>query len=162
MSDTLADSRIEQIVEEINDRIAVRNLAARRNTGENTDHNSARFMLTESIVLTVKKANKPDYSKKEHTGGEEFMALRCYASKRGGLIYVFRPLQVADYAEMEMTESAAKKSLSGFEAWLKTIVDSSLDRECRDAQNEASIEAERDKLMATRAEEYAHLGFGTW
>lgn len=120
------------------------------------------FMLLEPLSLTVKRANKSGdgYSKRAHTGGEEFRPLRCYAGKRGTLIYVFAPLAAADYMEMEMTESQAKKALSGFETWLKTVVDPELERARREAQEAASIAAEREKLAGRT--EYQELGFGSW
>lgn len=120
------------------------------------------LMLNEPLTLTVKKAGKPGdgYSKKAHTGGEEFQPVRCYAGKRGALIYVFKPLAVADYLEMEMPEAQAKKALSGFELWLKGIVDAELDRGRKEAQQASALKAEREKL-ADRAEKYGE-GFGSW
>ena len=121
------------------------------------------LMLNEPLSLTVKKAGKPGdgYSKKAHTGGEEFQPVRCYAGKRGALIYVFKPLAVAEYMEMEMPESQAKKSLSGFELWLKGIIDPELDRTRKEAQQASALKAEREKL-ADRADQYADQGFGSW
>lgn len=121
------------------------------------------FMLMEPMQLTVKRANKPGdgYSKKPHIGGENFRPLRCYAGKRNKLIYVFKPLEVADYVEMEMDEETAKRSLSGFEAFLKEVTDFDVQRQLKDAQNKASLAAEREKL-ADRHEVYSDQGFGSW
>lgn len=120
------------------------------------------LMLMEPLSLTVKRANKPNngYSKKAHTGGEEFSPVRCYPGKRGSLIYVFKPLAVADYIEMEMPESMAKTALSGFETWIKGVIDPDLDRARKEAQQASSVKAEREKLAA-RAEQYGD-GFGSW
>lgn len=119
------------------------------------------FMLTEPLSLTVKKKKDGNYSKRPHTGGEDFKVVRCYAGKRGKLIYAFKSVSVADYAEMEMEEAQAKKVLSGFEAWLKIMVGFELDRERREAQEKASLAAERSKL-ADREVKYAEQGFGSW
>ena len=121
------------------------------------------FMLTEPLQLTVKRANKPGdgYSKKPHIGGENFRPLRCYAGKRNKLIYVFKPMEVADYVEMEMDEEAAKRSLGGFEAFVKSITDFDVQRRLKDAQDKASLAAEREKLAA-RHEIYSEQGFGSW
>lgn len=120
------------------------------------------LMLNEPLNLTVKKAGKPGdgYSKKAHTGGEEFQPVRCYVGKRGALVYVFKPLAVAEYLEMEMLEAQAKKSLSGFELWLKGVLDPELERARREAQQAASVRAEREKL-ATHAEKYGEE-FASW
>lgn len=120
------------------------------------------LMLMEPLSLTVKKAGKPGdgYSKKAHTGGEEFQPIRCYAGKRGALIYVFRPLAVADYLEMEMPEAQAKTALSGFETWIKGVVDAELERTRKEAQQASALKAEREKL-ADRTEKYGD-GFGSW
>jgi hypothetical protein len=121
------------------------------------------FMLAEPLQLTVKKANKPGdgYSKKPHIGGENFRPVRCYAGKRNKLIYVFKPIEVADYVEMEMDEAQAKKSLTGFEAFVKSITDFDVQRRLKEAQNQASLDAEREKL-ADRHEVYSDQGFGSW
>lgn len=121
------------------------------------------FMLMEPIQLTVKRANKPGdgYSKRPHIGGENFRPLRCYAGKRNKLIYVFKPLEVADYVEMEMDEEAAKKSLGGFTDFLKQITDFDLQNRLKNAQDKASLDAEREKL-ADRHEVYSDQGFGSW
>lgn len=121
------------------------------------------LMLMEPLSLTVKKAGKPGdgYSKKAHTGGEEFQPIRCYAGKRGALIYVFRPLAVANYLEMEMPEAQAKTALSGFETWIKGVVDAELERTRKEAQQASALKAEREKL-ADRADQYADQGFGSW
>lgn len=121
------------------------------------------LMLMEPLSLTVKKAGKPGdgYSKKAHTGGEEFQPIRCYAGKRGALIYVFRPLAVANYLEMEMPEAQAKTALSGFETWTKGVVDAELERTRKEAQQASALKAEREKL-ADRADQYADQGFGSW
>lgn len=120
---------------------------------------SRRFMLAEPLTLTVKKKDG-SYSKRPHVGGEEFKVVRCYVSKRSRLIYVFKPVDVADYVEMEMPESQAKASLNDFAAFIGTG-GSELDRLKRDVMQKASLDAEREK-MADRHDVYADLGFGSW
>lgn len=121
--------------------------------------NQKTFMLGEPLSLTVKRSNG-GYSKRPHTGGEDFQALRCYAGKRDKLIYVFRPVDAADYVEMEMDEAQAKKSLNRFADFLKTYAGSDFDRTRKEIAKKNAEEAELEKL-ATR-KEYADLGFGSW
>jgi hypothetical protein len=121
---------------------------------------SRRFMLAEPLTLTVKKKDG-SYSKRPHVGGEEFKVARCYVGKRAGLIYVFKPVDVADYVEMEMPESQAKTSLGGFAAFIGKVGGSEFDRLKRDVMQKASLDAEREK-MADRHDVYADLGFGSW
>lgn len=117
-------------------------------------------MLTEPLSLTVKKRDG-SYSKRPHVGGEEFCPVKAYAGKRGKLIYVFKPLAAADYLEMEMDEAQAKRSLSGFKEWLDTVFDYELASQKKEAIKAVSLAAEREKL-ATRVDQYANLGFGSW
>ena len=121
--------------------------------------NQKTFMLGEPLSLTVKRSNG-GYSKRPHTGGEDFQALRCYAGKRDKLIYVFRPVDAVDYVEMEMDEAQAKKSLNRFADFLKTYAGSDFDRTRKEIAKKNAEEAELEKL-ATR-KEYADLGFGSW
>jgi hypothetical protein len=121
---------------------------------------SRRFMLAEPLALTVKKKDG-SYSKRPHVGGEEFKVVRCYVGKRAGLIYVFKPVDVADYVEMEMSESQAKTSLNDFAAFIGKVGGSEFDRLKRDVMQKASLDAEREK-MADRHDVYADLGFGSW
>lgn len=122
---------------------------------------SRRFMLGGPTTLTVVKKNG-GYSKRHHIGGEEFKAVRCYVGKRPGLIYVFKPMDVTDYVEMEMGEAQAKSSLGDFADFINGKVGSGeLARFKREAQQNAALEAEREK-MAAHADKYANLGFGTW
>jgi hypothetical protein len=93
--------------------------------------------------------------------GEEFIAMGCYLGKRGKLIYTFKPVDVSNYVQMEMEEARAKKALSGFSDFLKSVVNYDLDRLKKAAQDKASIEAEREKL-SEREEQYANMGFGSW
>ena len=153
MEEAEVATTLDQMADQITERIAAD--AAGRTL-------PVSLMLTEPLTLTVKKANKPGdgYSKKAHTGGEEFQPVRCYAGKRGALIYVFKPLAVAEYVEMEMSESQAKKSLSGFELWLKGIIDPELDRTRKEAQQASALKAEREKL-ATHADKYGEE-FASW
>lgn len=117
-----------------------------------------RLMLNEPHQLTVKKANG-QYSKKAHIGGEEFIPLRAYLGKRGQIIYVFRPADAADYAELEVTEKEANELLDGFVAFMKKAPD--LREAMTSAKKIAADAAEREKL-AGKAEQYADLGFGSW
>lgn len=123
--------------------------------------NSMRqFMLSEPLMVTV-KTKDGGYSKRPLIGGEEFIAMGCYLGKRGKLIYTFKPVDVSNYVQMEMEEARAKKALSGFSDFLKSVVNYDLDRLKKAAQDKASIEAEREKL-SEREEQYANMGFGSW
>lgn len=117
------------------------------------------LMLTESCMLTVKSSSR-GYSKKAHTGGEEFKPVNCYVGKRGSIIYVFKPLAVADYQFMEMPESQACEALSGFVAWHKGVVDFELGRDVESAKAAAALEAER-KNIERRSEVYGE-DFASW
>ena len=153
MEEAVEATTLDQMADQITERIAAD--AAGRTL-------PVSLMLTEPLTLTVKKANKPGdgYSKKAHTGGEEFQLVRCYAGKRGALIYVFKPLAVAEYVEMEMPEAQAKSALSGFETWMKGIVDVEMERNRKDAQRASALKAEREKL-ADRTEKYGEE-FASW
>ena len=153
MEEAVEATTLDQMADQITERIAAD--AAGRTL-------PVSLMLTEPLTLTVKKANKPGdgYSKKAHTGGEEFQPVRCYAGKRGALIYVFKPLAVAEYVEMEMPEAQAKSALSGFETWMKGIVDVEMERNRKDAQRASALKAEREKL-ADRTEKYGEE-FASW
>lgn len=121
---------------------------------------SAVFMLTEQMVLTVKKPDG-NYSKRAHIGGEEFIPLKAYAGKRGKLIYIFRPAYVAEYMAMEMDEDQARRSLTGFDEWVDENIHHELERELRAAQERKARDDERARL-ATREKDYADQGFGSW
>lgn len=117
------------------------------------------FMLSAPVTLTVKKANG-GYSKKAHMGMEDFQPVSAYVGKRGKMIFVFKPVMVADYAEMEADEQQAFSNLGGFKEFIR--------ENCGDLtklQSEIKVEmakkAELEKL-ASRAEEYKDLGFGSW
>lgn len=168
---TMTGKGIDAMIEEHMDEEAVEATSLDQMADQITDRIKAdaegrtlpvSLMLTEPLTLTVKKANKPGdgYSKKAHTGGEEFSPVRCYAGKRGALLYVFKPLAVAEYLEMEMPEAQAKTALSGFETWLKTIIDFELDRSRKEAQQASALKAEREKL-ADRTEKYG-TEFASW
>lgn len=140
-------SEIEMLADSINTKIAEQGSPART------------FMLNEPAQLTVRREGKPNgYSKRPHIGGENFELLRCYAGKKRQLIYVFRPLEVADYVEMEMLETAAKTSLSGFSGWTKTL-GSEFEREKGEVMNAAALKRERERLAA-RENNYGD--FGSW
>ena len=150
---TAEDASLDHLAASITEKIEAQNAGKLKDS----------FMLTEPLQLTVKRANKPGdgYSKRPHIGGESFAPVRCYAGKRNALIYVFKPLEVTDYVEMEMSEAQAKKALVGFELWLKNVIDRDMDRARQEAQQKASMAAERERL-AGREKEYAEQGFGSW
>lgn len=117
------------------------------------------FMLSSPMALTVKKANG-SYSKVAHVGSEDFEPVRTYLGKRGKLIFVFKPVMVSEYSEMEMDEASAKANLVGFKDFLKEFVG---DIEYKTGQIRARLAAkqEADKL-ADRHETYKNIGFGSW
>lgn len=117
------------------------------------------FMLASPETLTVKRVNGA-FSKKAHIGSEDFRPVRVYLGKRGKLIYVFTPVMVADYVEMEMDETQAREKLMGFKDWCRENL---ADIQSKIAQTRAEQAVERDRAdMAKRADQYQHLGFGEW
>lgn len=117
------------------------------------------FMLMAPEALTVKRSNGV-YSKKAHIGSEDFKPDSVYMGKRGKLIFVFRPVMVADYTEMEMDETAAREKLMGFKDWCRENL-AEVTAKIAETRAEKAVEAEQT-AMAKRQEEYAHLGFGEW
>jgi hypothetical protein len=117
------------------------------------------FMLSSPMALTVKKPNG-GYSKVAHVGSEDFQPARAYLGKRGKLIFVFTPVMVSEYAEMEMDEASAKANLVGFKDFLKESVGSI---EAKVAQIKVNLAAKQETAkMADRAETYKNIGFGSW
>lgn len=135
---------VEAEIEAINEKIA--------SCGES-------FMLMSPETLTVKKPNGT-YSKKAHIGSEDFKPLSAYMGKRGKLIFVFKPIMVADYLEMEMDENSAKEKLMGFKDWCRENI-AAVSTTIAETRAEQALEKEKE-AMAKRSEEYAHLGFGEW
>jgi hypothetical protein len=118
------------------------------------------FMLGEAMSLVVKK---PDgsYSKRPHIGGEDFRVVRCYIGKREKLIYVFRALEVTDYAEMEMDEAQANRAMAGFGTYIREIGGADFELLKKNAMKKLATEAEKIKNAGKEAQ-YAELGFGSW
>lgn len=117
------------------------------------------FMLAAPITLTVRKSNG-GYSKQAHMGMEDFQPVSAYLGKRGKMIFVFKPVMVADYSEMEMDEQQAFANLNGFKDFMRENVGDLQKMQSEVKQNMAK-KAEEEKL-ASRAEEYKELGFGSW
>ena len=128
-----------------------------RATKNNTE---ATFALMAPETLTVKKRDGA-FAKKAHIGGEDFSVQSVYMGKRGTPIYIFKPRSVAEYETMEMGEKQAFKSMRDFEAYVTQIVGNDALRLKKEAAEQASLAAERDKL-ANRQEVYGELGFGSW
>jgi hypothetical protein len=118
------------------------------------------FMLGEAMSLVVKK---PDgsCSKRPHIGGEDFRVVRCYIGKREKLIYVFRALEVTDYAEMEMDEAQANRAMAGFGTYIREIGGADFELLKKNAMKKLATEAEKIKNAGKEAQ-YAELGFGSW
>ena len=114
------------------------------------------FMLGEPLTLTVLRDK--GYSKAPHVGSEDFKPVRAYMGKRGKMIFVFKPVMVTDYKEMEMDEAQAVKSLLGFQMFLNEHLKSVVER-LKETRIELAAEAER-KSLADRYEKYE--GFGSW
>lgn len=117
------------------------------------------FSLGEPTQLTVSRKGG-QFTKKPHIGGEEFAFVRAYMGKRGSLIFVFKPRGVADYEFAEFAEADAKRSLLGFAEALAAAMNTGELRELKDAKKAAVLDAEREKLEASRAAHYP--GFGSW
>ena len=117
------------------------------------------FMLSSPVSLTVRRPNNT-YSKVAHVGSEDFSPVRCYLGKRSKLIFVFKPIMVCDYSEMEMDEASAKANLVGFKEFLKQFVG---DIEYKTGQVRAQIAAKKEaEKLADRHETYKDIGFGSW
>lgn len=117
------------------------------------------FMLSSPMALTVKKPNG-GYSKVAHVGSEDFQPVRTYLGKRGKLIFVFKPVMVSEYSEMEMEEASAKANLVGLKDFLKEFVG---DIESRTAQIRAQLASKQEQAkLADRHETYKDIGFGSW
>lgn len=117
------------------------------------------FMLSSPMALTVKKPNG-GYSKVAHVGSEDFQPARAYTGKRGKLIFVFKPVMVSEYVEMEMDETSAKANLVGFKEFLAEFVG---DIDAKTGQVRARIAAKMEQSkLADRHETYKDIGFGSW
>jgi hypothetical protein len=117
------------------------------------------FMLSSPMALTVKKPNG-GYSKVAHVGSEDFQPVRTYLGKRGKLIFVFKPVMVSEYSEMEMDEASAKANLVGLKDFLEEFVG---DIEAKTAQIRAQLAAKQEQAkLADRHETYKDIGFGSW
>jgi hypothetical protein len=117
------------------------------------------FMLSAPMALTVKKANNA-YSKVPHVGSEDFAPSRAYVGKRGKIIFIFKPVMVSEYSEMEMDETQASANLVGFKEWLRENV-GDFQGKLKEMRVESAKKAEQAKL-ADRYETYKNIGFGTW
>jgi hypothetical protein len=117
------------------------------------------FMLSAPITLTVKRPNQ-SYAKVPHVGSEDFEPVRAYMGKRGKLIFVFKPVMVSEYSEMEMDEASATANLVGFKDFLAEYV-GDLDFKAGQIRARIAGKKEQEKL-ADRAETYKDIGFGSW
>lgn len=117
------------------------------------------FMLAAPETLTVKRANGA-YSKQAHIGSEDFAPSRAYVGKRGRMIFVFTPVMVAEYIEMEMDENQAREKLMGFKDYLKENM-GDVHAMLAEARVNAAAREER-KSMESRSEAYKDIGFGSW
>ena len=117
------------------------------------------FMLSAPMLLTVKRPGGT-FAKVAHVGSEDFQPVRAYMGKRNKMIFVFKPVMVSEYSEMEMDEASATANLVAFKDYLREFVG---DIEYKAGQIKARIAGnkEREKL-ADRAETYKNIGFGSW
>lgn len=120
---------------------------------------SETFMLAAPETLTVKRTNGA-YSKQAHIGSEDFAPKSAYVGKRGKLIFVFAPVMVAEYVEMEMDENQAREKLMGFKDFLKEHL-GDVQALIAEARANAATREER-KSMESRSEAYKDIGFGSW
>jgi len=117
------------------------------------------FMLSAPVTLTVRKSTG-GYSKQAHMGMEDFQPVSAYMGKRGKIIFVFKPVMVSDYAEMEMDEQQAFAHLNGFKDFIRERV-GDLHKLQSEIKVEMAKKAEEQKL-ADRFETYKDIGFGSW
>lgn len=120
---------------------------------------SETFMLAAPMALTVKKMNGT-FSKQAHVGSEDFRPVRAYLGKKGKFIYVFKPVMISEYAEMEMDETQAIANLIGMREWMGTKVGNTAKR--RDELRAALLKTVEAKKLEDRYETYRDLGFGSW
>ena len=117
------------------------------------------FMLASPMALTVKRKDGT-YSKQAHIGSEDFHVVRAYMGKKGKFIYVFRPVMIADYVEMEMDETQAQANLVGLREWMGSkLGDIRKRRDELRAELAKTVEAQK---LEDRYETYRELGFGSW
>ncbi len=117
------------------------------------------FMLSAPLSLTVKRPNNT-YAKVAHVGSEDFVPVRCYVGKRNKLIFVFKPVMISGYSEMEMDEVSAKASLVGFKPFLNEKI-GDLGVKVSSIRAQIASKQEQEKL-ADRHETYKDIGFGSW
>ena len=117
------------------------------------------FMLSAPETLTVKRANGA-FSKQAHIGSEDFAPAKAYVGKRGRMIFVFTPVMVAEYVEMEMDENQAREKLMGFKDYLKENM-GDIHAMLAEARANAATREER-KSLESRSEAYKDIGFGSW
>lgn len=116
------------------------------------------FELSEPMKLTVR--NGSDYKVKPFIGGEEFTPVRGYIGKKGKTLIVFKPVGTADFEEMEMEETVAKATFSGFGNYLKDSLGELLEKIDEAKAQAKAVEREAD--IRTKSEIYADQGFGSW
>lgn len=124
------------------------------------DAKAKTFMLGEPMHLTIKKRDGT-YSKRPHIGGEEFVPVRVYAGKRGTLIYAFRPVDAADYVEMEMGEAQAFEHFTGLKKHMEVLIERGLSDSVKEAKK-AAADKEEQRKTADNFDKYASLGYGSF
>jgi len=153
----LEEFRMVEQVKKTEEELALDELA--KKMSEAMKRTQETFMLSAPASLTVRKSNGA-YSKAAHVGMEDFQPTSAYVGKRGKIIFVFKPVMVADYVEMEMDEQQAFAHLNGFKDFIRENV-GDLHRLQSEIKVEMAKKAEEQKL-ADRFETYKDLGFGSW
>lgn len=153
----LKEFKMEQTLTKTEEELALDALATRMT--EAMKACTETFMLSSPIALTVRKANGA-FSKMPHVGMEDFQPASAYIGKRGKMIFVFKPVMVAEYVEMEMDEQQAFANLNGFKDYLRENV-GDLQKLQTEIKVEMAKKAEEGKL-ADRHETYKDIGFGSW
>lgn len=115
--------------------------------------------LLSPSALTVSVPGK-GYRKINHVGGEEFRPVRVTVGKTGKLIFVFKPLAAAVYAEMEMLEVDAQTQLEGFRQMANDACGSGNFVDAMRAIRQIETKAYEQEQVKEKAAVYEE--FGSW
>jgi hypothetical protein len=108
--------------------------------------------------LTVSVPGK-GYRKRNHVGGEEFVAKSARRGASDKIIFVFKPASASEYTEMEMTEVDAAAQLNGGRALLNAAAGGDFFAELR---NIRAIGQKQKQALEVVAKQATYPDFGSW
>lgn len=124
------------------------------------DFGDLTVTLRSALKVTVKRANG-SWSKVSMMGGEEFSVNSCYTGKRGGLIFVMKPvIPLPSYAYMEMSASDATDHLKGITELIDSATGMDVEEEVV-TKNKEEVEEKHKQTFNNRKHDYDHT-FGSW